>query len=193
MAEKKVNVRELINKYQQNCERIGEIADACEKEKRDRTDAETSEYEALKRENDMLRMKMEAATAEHLRENPNAREEATKIIRENASHGQRTEIIMMRDLMMVKDVRNGALVPLNIQDILKGFVASGGTVILSSHVMDLVQRLCDHVAIMDEGRILAAGTVDEVRGESTLEERFIQLVGGRTTSEGLSWLRTSSY
>ena len=45
---------------------------------------------------------------------------------------------------------------------------------------------------MDEGRILAAGTVDEVREESTLEERFIQLVGGRTTSEGLSWLRTSS-
>ena len=81
----------------------------------------------------------------------------------------------------------------NIQDILKGFVASGGTVILSSHVMDLVQRLCDHVAIMDEGRILAAGTVDEVRGEATLEERFIQLVGGRTTSEGLSWLRTSSH
>ena len=81
----------------------------------------------------------------------------------------------------------------NIQDILKGFVASGGTVILSSHVMDLVQRLCDHVAIMDEGRILAAGTVDEVRGESTLEERFIQLVGGRTTSEGLSWVRTSSH
>lgn len=56
-----------------------------------------------------------------------------------------------------------------------------------------MQRLCDHVAIMDEGRILAAGTVDEVRGESTLEERFIQLVGGRTTSEGLSWLRTSSH
>ena len=59
--------------------------------------------------------------------------------------------------------------------------------------MDLVQRLCDHVAIMDEGRILAAGTVDEVRGEATLEERFIQLVGGRTTSEGLSWLGTSSH
>ena len=36
----------------------------------------------------------------------------------------------------------------NIQDILKGFVGSGGTVVLSSHVMDLVQRLCDHVAIM---------------------------------------------
>lgn len=81
----------------------------------------------------------------------------------------------------------------NIQDILRGFVASGGTVILSSHVMDLVQRLCDHVAIMDSGRILAAGTVDEVRAGTSLEERFVQLVGGRTSSEGLSWLGTSSH
>ena len=81
----------------------------------------------------------------------------------------------------------------NIQDILRGFVASGGTVILSSHVMDLVQRLCDHVAIMDSGRILAAGTVDEVRAGTSLEERFVQLVCGRTSSEGLSWLGTSSH
>lgn len=81
----------------------------------------------------------------------------------------------------------------NIQDILRGFVASGGTVILSSHVMDLVQRLCDHVAIMDSGRILAAGTVDEVRAGTSLEERFVQLVGGRTSSEGLSWLGISSH
>lgn len=81
----------------------------------------------------------------------------------------------------------------NIQDILRGFVASGGTVIISSHVMDLVQRLCDHVAVMDSGRILAAGTVDEVRVGVSLEERFVQLVGGRTSSEGLSWLGTSSH
>ena len=81
----------------------------------------------------------------------------------------------------------------NIQDILRGFVASGGTVVISSHVMDLVQRLCDHVAIMDSGRILAAGTVDEVRAGTSLEERFVQLVGGRTSSEGLSWLGTSSH
>lgn len=81
----------------------------------------------------------------------------------------------------------------NIQDILRGFVASGGTVVISSHVMDLVQRLCDHVAIMDSGRILAAGTVDEVRADTSLEERFVQLVGGRTSSEGLSWLGTSSH
>ena len=62
-----------------------------------------------------------------------------------------------------------------IRQILEGYAASGGTVILSSHVMDLVQRLCDRVAIVATGRIRAAGTLDEVRSGMTLEERFIQL------------------
>jgi ABC-2 type transport system ATP-binding protein len=79
----------------------------------------------------------------------------------------------------------------NIRDILAGYVRSGGSVIVSSHVMDLVQRMCDHVAVIAAGTVLAAGTVDQVRGDATLEDRFVELVGGRTTSEGLSWLRTS--
>ncbi|WP_026550959.1 ABC transporter ATP-binding protein [Arthrobacter sp. Br18] len=79
----------------------------------------------------------------------------------------------------------------NIRDILKSYVASGGTVIVSSHVMDLVQRVCDHVAVIAAGTVLAAGTVDEVRGNGSLEDRFVELVGGRSTAEGLSWLRTS--
>ena len=79
----------------------------------------------------------------------------------------------------------------NIRDILKDYVAGGGTVIVSSHVMDLVQRMCDHVAVMAAGQVLAAGTVDEVRGEQSLEDRFVDLVGGRQHSEGLSWLRGS--
>ena len=79
----------------------------------------------------------------------------------------------------------------NIRDILKSYVAGGGTVIVSSHVMDLVQRMCDHVAVMAAGQVLAAGTVDEVRGEQSLEDRFVDLVGGRQHSEGLSWLRGS--
>jgi ABC-2 type transport system ATP-binding protein len=79
----------------------------------------------------------------------------------------------------------------NIRDILDGFVASGGTVIVSSHVMDLVQRMCDHVAVIAQGRVLASGTTDEVRGESTLEDRFVELVGGRRTGEGPEWLRLS--
>lgn len=80
----------------------------------------------------------------------------------------------------------------NIREILAAFVASGGTVIVSSHVMDLVQRMCDHVAVVAGGRVLAAGTVDEVRAGSTLEDRFVELVGGRSAGEGLEWLRTSS-
>jgi ABC-2 type transport system ATP-binding protein len=79
----------------------------------------------------------------------------------------------------------------NIRDILHDYVASGGTVIVSSHVMDLVQRMCDHVAVIAQGNVLAAGTVDEVRGGVSLEDRFVELVGGRGHSEGLSWLRTS--
>ncbi|MBE1876126.1 ABC transporter ATP-binding protein [Myceligenerans pegani] len=79
----------------------------------------------------------------------------------------------------------------NIRDILADYVAGGGTVVVSSHVMDLVQRMCDHVAIVGAGQVLAAGTVDEVRGDQTLEDRFVDLVGGRTRAEGLEWLRTS--
>ncbi|MBD7995493.1 ABC transporter ATP-binding protein [Arthrobacter sp. Sa2CUA1] len=79
----------------------------------------------------------------------------------------------------------------NIRDILSSYVSSGGTVIVSSHVMDLVQRMCDHVAVVAGGNVLAAGTVDEVRAGRSLEETFVELVGGRSTSEGLAWLRTS--
>ena len=79
----------------------------------------------------------------------------------------------------------------NIRDILEGFVKSGGTVIVSSHAMDLVQRMCDHVAVIAQGRVLASGTTAEVRGDSTLEDRFVELVGGRRTGEGPEWLRLS--
>ena len=79
----------------------------------------------------------------------------------------------------------------NIEDILRGYTASGGTVIVSSHSMDLVQRMCDHVAVIAQGRLLASGTVDEVRGAQTLQDRFVELVGGRHHSEGPQWLRQS--
>jgi ABC-2 type transport system ATP-binding protein len=78
----------------------------------------------------------------------------------------------------------------NIREILDRYVASGGTVIVSSHVMDLVQRMCDHVAVVAAGRLLAAGSVEEVRAGESLEDRFVQLVGGRSHAEGLEWLRT---
>lgn len=76
-----------------------------------------------------------------------------------------------------------------IRDILNSFVAGGGTVILSSHVMETVQKLCSHVAIIHHGQVLAAGTTSQVAGEMSLDERFIQLVGGPTHAEGLEWLQ----
>jgi ABC-2 type transport system ATP-binding protein len=80
----------------------------------------------------------------------------------------------------------------NIRDILAAYAAGGGTVVVSSHVMDLVQRMCDHVAVISGGHVLAQGTVDEVRGDDSLEDRFVELVGGRRTEGALAWLRTSS-
>jgi HK97 family phage major capsid protein len=119
MKKNKLNVRELVNQYQANCDRIREIADTCEKEKRERNEAESIEFEALCRDNQLLQMKMQVATAEHLRENPNAAEEAITLIRENAKNGKKSEIIFVRDMMMVSDVNAGGIIPLNIQDILK--------------------------------------------------------------------------
>ena len=116
---KKLNVRELVNKYQANCDRIGEIAETCEKEQRERTEAEDKEFVALTRENQLLQMKMQVAAGEHLRENPNAAADAVKVIRENASRGQKSEIIFVRDLMMVSDITSGAIIPLNVQEIIK--------------------------------------------------------------------------
>ncbi|CDK01270.1 ABC-type multidrug transport system, ATPase component (fragment) [Microbacterium sp. C448] len=79
-----------------------------------------------------------------------------------------------------------------ILDILETYVEHGGTVVLSSHGMALVERVCTRIAVLVEGEVLAAGTVEEVRGEMTLEQRFVQLSGGVDDAEGLEWLHTFS-
>ena len=80
----------------------------------------------------------------------------------------------------------------NVTDILQKYVAAGGTVVLSSHSMDLIQRICDSVAIVVAGKVLVAGTTDEVRGAGSLEDRFVELAGGRKTAEGMEWLHSFS-
>jgi ABC-2 type transport system ATP-binding protein len=76
-----------------------------------------------------------------------------------------------------------------IKTILRGFVAGGGSIVLSSHVMALVEQLCDHVAVIDKGRVAVADTIERVRGAGSLEDRFVALVGsaGGEVKE-LSWL-----
>ena len=79
-----------------------------------------------------------------------------------------------------------------ILDILGAYVAHGGTVILSSHGMDLVEKVCSRIAIIVGGEVLAEGTVDEVRAGQTLEQRFVKLSGGAGEVEGLEWLHAFS-
>ena len=79
-----------------------------------------------------------------------------------------------------------------IQAILRDYAAAGGTVVISSHVMATVQRLCDHVAIINAGRVVIAGTTEQIAAGEDLEQRFTELVGGHVRTEGLSWLRPSS-
>lgn len=76
--------------------------------------------------------------------------------------------------------------------ILKKFAAAGGTVLLSSHSMGLIERTCDAVAIIAEGRMLAAGPLDEVLAGESLETRFVELAGGATAVEGMEWLQSYS-
>jgi len=80
-----------------------------------------------------------------------------------------------------------------IRSILRNYVRGGGTVVLSSHVMELVESLCDDIAVVAQGRVLTSGTVGEVRAGSTLQQRFLDLVGFTAAGDGgLSWLRSSS-
>jgi ABC-2 type transport system ATP-binding protein len=80
-----------------------------------------------------------------------------------------------------------------IRRLLTRFTASGSTVLFSSHVMELVEQVCDHVSVINHGQIVATGTTDQVRGGKTLQQAFIDLVGPHATGEeGLSWLGASS-
>ncbi|MEO7007200.1 MAG: ABC transporter ATP-binding protein [Terrimesophilobacter sp.] len=80
----------------------------------------------------------------------------------------------------------------NIIEILQNYTKAGGTVVLSSHSMDLIQRICDSVAIIVAGRLLASGTMRKVRAGASLEDRFVELAGGRKAAEGMEWLHSFS-
>lgn len=97
--------------------------------------------------------------------------------------------------LLVLDEPFEAVDPVSTQlasDVLRRYADAGGTVVLSSHNMDFVERMCDHVGVIVGGRMLTAGSMDEVRDGLRLEERFVELAGGRQAVEGLEWLTTFS-
>lgn len=81
-----------------------------------------------------------------------------------------------------------------MKDILLHQVSRGATVFLTSHVLEVVERLCDRVAIIHKGRVLIEGTLDYLRehaaatGNQTLEEIFVNLVGPGRAADSLDWL-----
>lgn len=79
-----------------------------------------------------------------------------------------------------------------IVDVLQHYRSTGGTIVFSSHVMDTVQRLCDHVAIVSSGHVVRAGSVDELTMDATvrLEDVFINAVGANAANatSTLDWL-----
>lgn len=77
----------------------------------------------------------------------------------------------------------------NLKDILIEYAQTGGTVIISSHVMALVEKMCTHVAIIANGQVQADGTIAQVAAGEDLEDRFLQLVGGRHQAAHIAWLQ----
>jgi len=76
-----------------------------------------------------------------------------------------------------------------IRLVLEQYTQSGATIVFSSHVMPIVEELCDRVAIMNLGHLVASGPIEQVRAGRRLEEAFIALVGAEDRVTGaLDWL-----
>ena len=76
-----------------------------------------------------------------------------------------------------------------MKDILLDLVHRGATIFLTTHVLEVVERLCDRVAIIDSGKIVISGTLDELRaGGESLEDAFVRVVGAGQVRERLAWL-----
>src|SRR5690349_14927801 len=79
-----------------------------------------------------------------------------------------------------------------IKDLLLSFVSRGGTIFLTSHSLETVERLSTHIGVIAHGTQVAQGRIDDLRsgsgGGKTLEELFIDLVGGEAKAHELDWI-----
>jgi ABC-2 type transport system ATP-binding protein len=115
---------------------------------------------------------------------------------ESYSHGMRQKLIISSALLhrpeaIVVDEPMVGLDPKGqkfLKDLFRAFVERGGTVLMSTHSLDTVEEMCDRIGIIHGGKILACGTMAEVRtrfqgGDTKLEELFLRLTGGITERE----------
>ena len=121
---------------------------------------------------------------------------------ESYSHGMRQkllitsafihqpELIVVDEPMVGLDPRAARL----LKDLLRAFVAQGGTTCLSTHTLEVAEALCDRLAIIAEGRIIASGTMEELRaqadaGGAHLEEIFLKVTGGGAMADVIESLK----
>lgn len=121
---------------------------------------------------------------------------------ESYSHGMRQkllissalihqpELIVVDEPMVGLDPRSARI----LKDLFRTYVKNGGTVFLSSHTLEVVEVLCDAIAIIHEGNIIARGTMDELRqqsdaGEAHLEEIFLKVTGGEEVADIVAGLQ----
>ena len=113
------------------------------------------------------------------------------------SHGMRKKLslataLLHRPALLLLDEPFEGVDPVSamtVRKVLDRYREAGGTVVVSSHVMEVLQKVCDHVAIIRRGEVLAAGAVEELSGNSTLEDAFISIVGEAPTDAALlDWL-----
>ncbi len=113
------------------------------------------------------------------------------------SHGMKKKLALAGallpnpDLLFLDEPFEGvdAVTSRVIRDLLAGFVARGSTVFLTSHVLEIVERLCTHVGIIVKGRLVEQGSLESIRQGGTLEDSFLQKAGAdREVAPALNWL-----
>ena len=113
------------------------------------------------------------------------------------SHGMKKKLALAAalipnpDLLFLDEPFEGvdAVASRVLRDTLKQCVGRGATVFLTSHVLESVERLCTDVGIIAHGQLVHQGTMEELRREGSLEDKFLAVVGsGETETQKLSWL-----
>jgi ABC-2 type transport system ATP-binding protein len=113
------------------------------------------------------------------------------------SHGMKKKLALAAallpnpDLLFLDEPFEGvdAVTSRAIRDLLSGFVARGSTVFLTSHVLEIVERLCTHVGMIVQGALVDQASLEDIRQGATLEERFLQKAGADShATPRLDWL-----
>jgi ABC-2 type transport system ATP-binding protein len=112
------------------------------------------------------------------------------------SHGMKKKLVLAAalipnpDLLFLDEPFEGvdAVASRTLRDTLRQFVKRGGTVFLTSHVLEIVEKLCSDVGIIARGRLVYQGKMEEARAGGSLEDKFIAVVGREHEAQKLSWL-----